>query len=297
MTTSPEQMVNIEAVRTPLVRQQHGKLSDLGFSIRDEGMRHPITLWKDGTIISGQRRHHACLLMGRAAVSAVFVDTIEDAAKRLLIDSEDDHLALPLKWSEVCRLWEVLRRLDAPAAAARLDAARRRGVELRRQTFKGARKSGRSRNNSEDYVLGVLAPVFGTSESTARRLWAVHALAFGITDAPDDKREQARHALTAIDAGESSISANYERLIGGRRAPVSRPRPVVVIESAAARTQQAAWDRSLPQMEGLVAGLVELGPPNAELTWSEVGPVHARLKAVRRDLEKIINKMRETDQT
>jgi hypothetical protein len=50
-------------------------------------------------------------------------------------------------------------------------------------------------------------------------------------------------------------------------------------------------------MEGLVAGLVELGPPNAELTWEQVGPVHARLSAIRRDLEKMIKQMKELNQS
>jgi len=86
----------------------------LGASIRDDGLRHPITLWKDGTIISGGRRLRAYLLMDMPRIQAVFVDNIEDAAKRMLADNEDDLLALPWKWSEVCRLWEMLRRLDAP---------------------------------------------------------------------------------------------------------------------------------------------------------------------------------------
>lgn len=299
MTTSPEQLISIEAPRsrTPYVRQFYGPLEALGASIRDEGMRHPITLWKDGTLISGFRRHRACLLLGGRQIQAVFVDTVEDAAKALLRDNEDDHLALPQRWSEICALWALMRVLDEPAAARRGNQARRRGVELRRQTQAGKRKPGRGANHSQDYVLRVLAPSFGASESTAKRLWVVHALAHGLTEATDEKREQALQAMRNIDSGESSIWANYQRLIHDRDAApaVVRPRPAEVVAPAAARLQRTAWDRSLPQMEGLVAGLVELGPPNADLTWEQVGPVHARLMSVRRDLEKIINKMRENN--
>lgn len=301
MTTSAEQMIDIEAVRTSYIRDNYGVLSGLGAlgaSIRDEGMRHPITLWRDGTLISGHRRHRACLMLGRRGIQAVFVDTIEDAAKAILTDAEDDYLALPLTWTQVCRIWGVLRRLDLPAAAERAEAARRQGVELRRQTLTGKRKPGRTGSHSEDYVLSVLAPPFGVSESTAKRLWAIYRFAYGLTDVTEEKRTRALAALRDIDLGESSISANYERLVRDRVAPVSRPRtPAKTAESAAADRQQAAWDRALPQLEGIVAGLMELGPANPELTWQQVGPVHTRLSAVRRDLEKMIKQMRGTNQS
>jgi hypothetical protein len=296
--TSIEMAINIEAVRVPSIRMSdsYGILSVLGNSIRDEGMRRPITVWKDGTLISGLRRHRACLLLGRKQIQAVFVDTIEDAAKSLLADNEDDYLARPLKWTEVCHLWELLRRLDGPAAARRAEQARRRGVELRRLTQAGKRKPGRAGNHSEDYVLAVLGPPFGVSEATARRLWNVYVQANAVIQSGDgEKRDQARRALRSIDAGESTISAEYQRLVSGRIAPVSRPKPVAPIESAASARQVAAWERALPQMEGLTAGLVELGPPNAGLTWEHVGPVYTRLMAVRRELEKIIKQMRETN--
>lgn len=293
-----ERQILIEAVRVPRVRDNTGSLSTLGKSIRDEGMHRPLTLWKDGTLISGARRHRACLLAGVATVPAVFVDTVEDTAKNLLQDSQDDYLALPMKWVEVCRLWEILRRLDLPAAAVRMDEARRRGVELRRQTQTGARKAGRSSGHSEDYVLKLLSGPFGISETTAKRLWSIYGLATGIVpDATDEKRDHARQALAAIDSGESSISANYARLTSNRLAPISVPRPPTPPVSADAARQVAAWARSMPQMAGLSAGLVELGPPNTELTWDQVEPVYKQLMVVRRELEQIIKQMRESNKS
>ncbi len=297
MSTSEEHLISTESVRTPRLRDHVGALGALGASIRDEGMRHPVTLWKDGTLISGARRHRTALLAGASHIQAVFVDTIEDAAKNLLRDNEDDYLALPWKWTEVCRLWELLRRLDEPAAAIRTDQARRRGVELRRQTTSGKRKPGRDANHSEDYALTVLSGPFGVSYSTAKRLWAVYGLAYGTTEATNERREDAREAMRNIDAGESSIYANYSRLTSDRIAPVSRPRRVEPVEAAPAARQAAAWAKSLPQMEGLVAGLTELGPPNAELSWEQIGPTYTRLMAVRRELEKIIKQMRESNKS
>lgn len=295
MTSTLERTVDIEAVRTPYVRNTYGELGALMKSLRSDGLRHPITLWKDGTLISGGRRHRAHLMLASRRIQAVFVDTIEDAAKALQRDNDDDHLLVPLKPTELCRLWELLRRLDEPAAVIRAREARDRGIQLRRQTMDGKRKPGRVRDSSEDYVLSLVAPPFGMSESTARRLWAIYSHAVGLTNTTDEKAERARQALKDIDSGESTISANYGSVISGGTAPVpaSRQRPAER-EAAPAARQQAAWSRSLPQMEGLVAGLAELGPPNADLTWDEVGPVYDRLAAVRRDLEKMIKQMRET---
>lgn len=303
-----EMTIHIETVRTPQVRDEYGELSGLSDSIEADGLRHPITLWADGTLISGARRLRAhFLLSGRVQpgkrkdfrhIPAVFVDTIEDAAKRLLNDNGDDTAAIPLKPSQMCKLWAVMRVLDEPAAVRRVNEARRRGVELRRQTLTGKRTPGRSaaQGRGDDYFLAVLGEPFGMSEATASRLWAIHKVATNPV-LPDERRSHAASCLAAIDNGDSSIYANYAALLSNRSTPVSRVRVVAPIESAPAPRQRAAWERSLPQLEGLIAGLSELGPPNSELSWDQVGPVHARLKKIRRDMEKIINNMKETAQS
>lgn len=295
---SGERLIRTEAVRIPRTRDGNGSCLALANSIRDTGLERPITVWSDSTLISGQRRLVAHMLLKRDRIPAVFVNTIEDAAKRMLGDNQDDHLALPWKWSEVCRLWEVLRRLDGPAAIRRADASRRRGVELRRKTLAGQRNPGRAHGvkHSEDYVLSVICDPFGISGATAKRIETIYSMGYGLTDAPDEKRELAREVMADIDAG-ASIWACYQRLMGVRGPVVSRPKAETPIESAPAARQLTAWAKSLPQMEGLTAGLTELGAPNAELTWDQVGPVHIRLMAVRRELEKIIKQMRESNKS
>lgn len=150
-----ETTIYIETVRVPPVRADMGPLAELGDSIEKEGLRHPITIWSDGTLVSGARRLRAHFLLAGTPdkseyrkIRAVIVDNIEDAAKRLLNDNGDEAQSVPLKHSEMCRLWDVIRQLDAPAAARRLDEARRQGVELRRQTQAGQRRPGRSRSRA-----------------------------------------------------------------------------------------------------------------------------------------------------
>lgn len=291
MTT--ERLVRLSSgIRIPTTRASYGSCLDLAESIRDEGLRRPVTLWKDGTLISGGRRVRAYMMLGEQRIPAVFVDTIEEAAKRLTIDNEDHYLALPWRWSDVCRLWEVLRRLDEPAAALRADANRRRGVELRKQTQAGKRKPGRLRSRSDDYLMSVVAPPFDVSSTTGKRVQAIFNLA-NSTSAPPERIVQAQEAMAAIDDG-ATVWNIYQRVIAeSRGTPVSRPRPVPTTDPVPGARQIAAWERALPQMEGLVAGLIELGPPNTALAWDQVGPVRSRLAAVRRDLEKIIKQMRE----
>lgn len=290
-----ESTIRVSAVRIPKTRDSYGSCLELATSMRDDGLRHPITVWGDGVLVSGGRRLRAALMLGEKRISAVYVHTIEDAAKRLMIDAQDPYLSLPWKWSEACRLWEVVRTLEAPAAAHRLNEARRRGVALRRLTQSGKRAPGRSRNSTEDYFLTVMAQPYGVSSVTASRAEAVYRAAYVTSDVPDAKRELAQEIMADIDKGKS-VWAGYQRLMDfGRTAPVVvRPRPVVITEPAPAAQQLAAWARAMPQLEGLTSGLIELGPPNTALTWDQVGPVHTQLKAIRRGIEQIINGMKET---
>lgn len=293
MNPSRERTVRIEAIRIPAYRTSAGNCAKLAASIHDDGLRRPITLWSDGTVISGHRRIVAHLLLGKDRIPAVFVDTIEDTAARIKADLDDNFLAEPWKWSEVCRLWQVLRMLDEPAARIRKDLARRRGVELRRQTQAGKRRPGRADTRPTDYTLSVISAPFDISTATASRIEAIYRAANGLVETSTEKQDLARELMADLDR-TGNVYGNYQRLLGVRTVPVARPKPVVAVEPAPAARQTQAWDRSLPQMEGLVAGLAELGPPNPELTWDQVGPVHDRLARVRRELEKMIRQMKET---
>lgn len=296
--------VRIDAIRMPRFRDSNGSCLELSRSIEREGLHRPVVLWRDGTLISGGRRIFAQMLLDRQRTGAVFVDTIEDAAKRLHGDDQEgqiDKTYLPPKWSEVCRLWETLRRLDAPAAAKRADAARRRGVELRRQTQSGKRPAGRSSSRSDDYVLGVICQPFGISSATARRIEVIYETATGKLNASDAEGELARQIMIELDSG-ASIWASYQKLLDARPGPrrvVKTPAPAAPPpapgDPVSGAKQIAAFERSLPTMEGLVSALVGMGAPHPDLTWAEIGPIHTRLAAVRRELEKMIKQMKETN--
>jgi hypothetical protein len=297
-----ETRVHIETIRTHDIRKNVGVLTGLGKSLVAEGQRHPVTVWKDGTLLSGYRRLRCHFLLsggqnrsGFKSINAVFVDNIEDAAKRMLIDAQDPECAQQMTWSDACRLWALLRKLDEPAAIKRAEVARRKGVELRKLTQEGVRKPGRSNSRTDDYVLGVVAEPFGISAATARRAEVIFQTATGIVEADEKKRQQAARLMDELDAGRATVWASYQQLMGlaGKKKATGPKVQAEPVESAEAAKQLAAWNRALPPLQGLVSGLSELGPPNRELTWEQVGPVHAQLSAVRRELEKMIKKMKE----
>lgn len=291
-----ESVIRVEAVRTPGHRKDRGNCLPLAKSIDADGLRRPIVVWRDGVLISGERRLFAHLLLKKERIQAVYVNTIEEAAKHLLGDNQDAFLSLTPKWSEVCHLWQTLRRLDEPAAIRRATEARRRGVELRRQTQRGERRPGRSNKRTDDYVLSVICEPFDISGATATRVETIWKAANGLIDTTDEKRELARELMANIDSGTESVWSGFAKYRGERPQPVARPRPIAVPPSAPVPgvKQVAAWERTLPQLEGLLVGLIEQGPPNPELTWDQVGPVHSRLRVIRRELDKIINGMKET---
>lgn len=298
-----ENKIHIETVRTHEIRRNVGILTGLSKSLVAEGQRRPITVWSDGTLISGFRRLRCHFLLaggqnrtGFRHIDAVFVNTIEEAAKRLLIDNQDNVCAQQMTYSDMCRLWELMRKLDEPAALKRAETARRKGVELRRKTQSGERNPGRSRSRTDDYVLTVLAEPFGISAATARRAEVVFQTATGVIEAEEKKRQHAAHLMDELDAGRATVWASYQQLMGLKgKTPTPKNKPETA-ESADVQRQLTAWDRALPPLRGLISGLSELGPPNPELTWEQVGPVHAQLSEIRRELEKMIKKMKEISQ-
>jgi hypothetical protein len=244
-----ETKVHIETISTHEIRKNVGVLTGLSKSLVAEGQRHPVTVWKDGTLISGFRRLRCHFPLsggqnrtGFRHINAVFVDTIEDAAKRLTLDMEDPECAHPMLPSDMCRLWALLRKLDEPAALKRAEMARRKGVELRRRTQAGERNPGRSKSRTDDYVLGIVAAPFGISAATARRIEVIFQTATGVIPADEKKRQQAAHLLDELDAGRATVWSSYQQLMGLKQKTPTPKKKAEPVESADVQRQIASWE-------------------------------------------------------
>lgn len=283
-------LVRADSLRQTKTRSGLGSLTQLRASLLRDGFRHPICAWSDGTVISGERRLVAAIMAGADTVPVEYVSTIEDAAKRLTEDNEDDYLTKPRTWSEVCELWEVLRRLDAPAAQQRRRANMQRGQELRRAVLAGKRKPGRASGRGQDYFLTVLAPPFGISDATARRIVCIHRAAKQM-----GPNSLAAELMQGVDLHKGAVWKSYQRLLGHNpdapHAP-AKPKLLPQLPSAAAAQQLQALSSAEAHMAGMLAGIRALGPLNPTLEWSTLAPHHAALSEIRRGVEKLIKEMK-----
>lgn len=285
-------LVRVDTLRQTKTRSGLGNLTQLRTSLLRDGFRHPICAWSDGTVISGERRLVAAIVAGGDAVPVEYVSTIEDAAKRLTEDNEDDYLAKPRTWSEVCALWEVLRKLDGPAAQQRRRANIQRGQELRKQAVTGQRKPGRTSTRGQDYFLSVLAPPFGISDATARRILCIYRAA-----KQTGPNGLAAELMRDVDLHKGAVWKSYQKLLGHdpdapHEPKKPKPAPLPPPPSAAAAQQLQALSNAEAHMAGMIAGIRALGPLNPALTWKELAPHHAALSEIRRGVEKLIKEMK-----
>src|SRR5689334_8988210 len=85
-------LVDIESIRVAgRQRRDLGDIGALARSIRALGvLLHPITLTRDSRLISGYRRLEACRRLGWVTIPARFVESLDDAAKLLTAERDED---------------------------------------------------------------------------------------------------------------------------------------------------------------------------------------------------------------
>lgn len=268
-----------------------GDLTQLKLSIAEEGLRQPLLLWNDGTLISGGRRFLALASLPNAYYTVRFVNDLDQLGGELEKQVADDTAAQPMRLSEICRLWDVIRKLDEPAAAQRAHRRRSLASSLRRQLKDGARTAGRHPEpGGEAYFLARVVPPFGMSPATAMRLLYVHHTATGRRQASAKTAALAKQLMRQVDE-DGNVNGAYRTLMGHR--PVRMPEPAVARARVSAEKQLSALGSAAAHLSGITAGAKALGPISKELTWEQIGPVHAQFSAVRRDLEQMIKQMKE----
>lgn len=287
--------VRVEAMRMRRFRSHLGDVWKLADSMMIEGQHHPVILWRDNTVISGERRVHAALMAGKDSLKVEYVSTIEEAAAALIKQNSDNAThSKAMLWSEVASLWELLRELDKPAALRRADSNRRRGVKLRRQVQAGRREPGRGpKEGGEEYFLKVVTPPFDISAASARRILSIYRGAVSTDPEQKDRAAFAWELMADIDAN-GNIWANYQRWQGVRSLPPTAANKQPATKPAAAEKQVAAFVKAAATMSGVMDGLAALGPVHSSLTWEQVASSCAQFARVRRELEKLIKQMRET---
>lgn len=178
-------------------RKDLGDLGDLTESIRAVGLIQRIIVDKDHNLIVGHRRFEAFkIAKPGTSIPVVVVDTLDDAATRLIAERDENTCRKEMVASELFDLGKAIEKLEAPMAA-----------ERRRVLGKGTSASTCISSGTTREKVG---EALGISGETFRKLNIL-----GEAAATGD--EDAVAALERIDNGESSIFREHE---ARRDAPV-----------------------------------------------------------------------------
>lgn len=204
-------------------RRDLGDIRALAASIEDVGLLNPVTLTREGRLVAGHRRMEAVRLLGMDSIPVRFADNLDDAAKLLRAERDENVCRLDMKPSELAALGEALLAIETDRAKDR-------------QRNHGGTAPGRQRNTSGD-ASGSVAPgltgdsrdavgeALGMSGRTYSELRGAYTLA-NDSDAPAEHRQAAQEALDRMDAGEGIWPARQElRQTISNEVPQPEPEP------------------------------------------------------------------------
>ena len=110
-------------------RTELGNLQPLADSIRDVGLLHPVVVTPGGILVAGGRRIEATKLLGWSEIPVTVAATLDDAAKLLMAEHDENRCRLDLTPWEAEAMQRSLLEVYRPAAAARQREAGARGKE------------------------------------------------------------------------------------------------------------------------------------------------------------------------
>jgi ParB family chromosome partitioning protein len=174
-------------------RKDLGDLAGLMDSIADVDLLNPVTLTRDGRLVAGQRRLEACRRLGWAEIPVRFVDRLDDAARLLRAERDENTERKEMLPSEKASLGKALEEIERPAAAARMLAGRPCGYV---PTGSDEPASGKVRD--------LVGEALGMHGRTYEDLRFVSDLA-NDEEAPAEERVLAQSTLAAMDAGAGII--------------------------------------------------------------------------------------------
>lgn len=197
--TAIDALIPIESIQV-IGRHRYalGNLRELADSIDDVGLLNPITLTRDSRLIAGQRRLEACRLLRWVEVPVRFVDSLDDAAKLLRAERDENTCRKDMLPSEKAALGEALLSIEAQRAKER----QLNGLKQNRSGEVSLTESEMSYGQARDAVgaaLGMSGRVYGD-------LRGAYTLATD-PDVPEAERELAKTALGRMDSGTGIQSA------------------------------------------------------------------------------------------
>jgi hypothetical protein len=197
MTITPtaiDAIVYIESIRIEgRHRKDLGDLTSLQRSIEDLGLLlHPIVITPDSQLVAGQRRLEACRRLGWVEVPVRIARSLDDAAKLLQAEMEENTERKEMLPSELASLGEALYELEA-------------GRAKERQREHGGTAPGRQANTCGDDATSVVRDGQPGTEQNKTRTVVGNALGMGGTTYRD-----LRYVYTA--AKDETLDADLRAL-------------------------------------------------------------------------------------
>lgn len=202
-------------------RHELGDLASLVASIEDVGLLNPITVTRDGRLIAGQRRLEACRLLDWDTVPVRFVDSLDDAAKLLHAERDENTCRKDMLPSELAALGAALYEIEANTARERQGTRTDLGVQLH------GMRTRKLEGSSGVTTVSVVGPALGMAGRTYSELYYAHKVATD-PDLPDSERALGREALNEMDR-TGAIAPPARRL----RAKIRAKREAQEVKTAA----------------------------------------------------------------
>lgn len=205
--TAIDAFVHIEAVRVvDRHRWELGDLDSLAKSIDDVGLLNPITLTRDSRLVAGQRRLEACRRLKWQSIPVRFVDSLDDVAKLLRAERDENTCRKDMLPSELASLGEALLAIEAERARERMANGGRVAAPGR-----PAERSGDvSGPLADDMTYGEARDAVGAALGMSGRVYGDLRGAFKLAtdlEAPEDERAIAKTALDRMDGGVGIMRA------------------------------------------------------------------------------------------
>ncbi len=197
--TAIDAFVHIESVQV-VGRHRYalGNLDELAASIADVDLLNPITLTRDSRLVAGQRRLEACRKLGWAEVPVRFIDSLDDAARLLRAERDENTCRKEMLPSELASLGEALYALEERAAKERMAEAGRSAAPGRPAERGGSNATPLAPGAEENKARHLVGEALGMSGRTYTDLRYVYKAATD-ADTPEPERVLARAALDGMD--------------------------------------------------------------------------------------------------
>jgi ParB-like chromosome segregation protein Spo0J len=161
-------------------RKQFGDIEGLANSIKDRGLLQPVGIRPDNTLVCGERRIRAFVLLGRTEIPVHICDSIDSELKLIEAERDENTCHEPFTPSEAEDMYQRLLPMCRKAAEESKDEGRKKGGGDRRSDAarnRLGRTSTKAKRDDTKRAASRAAASTGYSASTIKKVEEIKAKA------------------------------------------------------------------------------------------------------------------------